>query len=468
MGSRLTSLPDRNKPVLSRHGPTRLVRAQKLSEDAQQSGDHKFLLGQIDEAKKWALENGLIFKPGRLAPFTHVPFSLFPSPFPRALFHKAVDVQKSLQLLYFRAMRDFDFLKEMHRAQTETNEEFRQTVDFIENCYKDGFKQPLTLFCQRADYMAHESEANNEKKLELKQANADTSPPALPPNHTDTMVAKALHMAWGLIPSWHKIPKFGQFFGQSPAARPPNHTDTMVAKALYMAWNEFGNSEAVILFLHFSPVDKLLIESYEVENEVERISNGRTKCVFLLLREAIERLKLHPKNFSLILDDKYLVAVAVHRYSSATPRELTFTREIIRRSTAIQDSYRSLLAHTKRMQQLFTMPGVVERFFPHPEEAHMVKAIREVLTKSWSIGEGDEEAEEIIKNHFIFPDSAPLLNVEATPELSIFGCLLGNIEDGTVLHQFSGEAHVMRTKLATENEGGIWKGKSVCDSPLLV
>ncbi|KAL3070059.1 hypothetical protein niasHT_033569 [Heterodera trifolii] len=433
-------------------------------------------MGQIDEAKKWALANGLITKRERF-----VPFSLFPSPFPRALFHKAVDVQKSLQLLYFRAMRDFDFLKEMHRAQTETNEEFRQT-----------------------DYMAHESEENNEKKLELKQfsiilffflvevnagpigglgtssrvtmlhqhvlsmANADTSPSALSPNHTDTMVAKALHMAWGLLPSWLKIPKFGQFFGQSPAAQPPNHTDTMVAKALHMAWNQFGNSEAVILFLHFSPVDRLLIESYQVENEVKRISNGRTKCVFLLLREAIERLELHPKDFSLILDDKFLVAVAVHRYTRATPQELTFTRQIIRRSTAIQDSYRSLLAHTKRMQQLFTLPGIVERFFPRPEEAHMVKAIREVLTKSWSIGEGDEEAEEIIKNHFIFPNSAPILNVAATPELGIFGCLLGNIEDGTVLQQFSGEAHVMRTKLASENEGGVWKGKSVCDSPLLV
>ncbi|KAL3099953.1 hypothetical protein niasHS_001879 [Heterodera schachtii] len=153
-------------------------------------------MGQIDEAKKWALANGLITKRERF-----VPFSLFPSPFPRALFHKAVDVQKSLQLLYFRAMRDFDFLKEMHRAQTETNEEFRLTVDFIENCYKDGFKQPLTLFCQRADYMTHQSEENDEKKLELKQhvlsmANADTSPSALSPNHTDTMVAKALHTAW--------------------------------------------------------------------------------------------------------------------------------------------------------------------------------------------------------------------------------------------------------------------------------
>ncbi|KAL3104881.1 hypothetical protein niasHT_026376 [Heterodera trifolii] len=474
-----------------------------VAEDAQQK-DEQFLMSQIDEAKKWALANGLIQR-GRFAPF-----SLFPSPFPRALFHKAVDVQKSLQLLYFRAMRDFDFLKEMHRDITE---EFRQTVDFIENCYKDGFKQPLILFCQRADYMTHQSEENNEKKLELKQVEVNAGPVG---GFGTSSRVTMLHQ--------HVLSMANA--DTSFSALPPNHTDTMVAKALHTAWNEFGNREAVILFLHSSPFDPRLIESRQVANEVKRISNGQTKCVFLILREAINRLRLHPKDFSLILDDKFLVAVAVHRYSSATPRELTFTREIIRRSTAIQDTYRSLLAHTKRMQQLFTLPGVVERFFPRPDEAHMVKAIREVLTKSWSIGEGDEEAEEIIKkvkmnpenyvmkwnecgasmegkkiffgneiiekletmtsverndfiimeklrpaqvkNHFIFPNSAPIFNVAATPELGIFGCLLGNIEDGTVLQQFSGEAHQMKTKSATENEGGIWKGKSVYDSPLLV
>ncbi|KAL3104903.1 hypothetical protein niasHT_026398 [Heterodera trifolii] len=421
----------------------------EAEEDAQQN-DLQFLVGQILDAQEWALANGLTQRVSLFGAFNFAPFSLFPSPFPRALFHKAVDVQKSLQLLYFRAMRDFDFLKEMQRDVIETNEKFRQMVDLTENCYKDGHKQPLIWFCQRADYMTHEKiniffflvEVNagpigglgNSSRVSmlhqhvLSMANADTSPAALPPNHTDTMVAKTLHMAW----------------------------------------NAFGNSEAVILFIHAHSFDPRLNESRQVANEVERISNGQTKCVFLLLSEAVERLTRHPENFSLILDEQILVAVVHHCYTAenAAPDHLKFIFEIIRRSTAIQNSFYLGLAHTKRMQQLFTLPGVVERFFPRPEEAHMVKAIREVLTKSWSIGEGDEEAEEIIKNHFIFPDSAHL-NVAATPELGIFGCLLGNIEDGTVLQQFSGEAHIMKTKLASDNEGGIWNGKSVYDSPLL-
>ncbi|KAL3104870.1 hypothetical protein niasHT_026365 [Heterodera trifolii] len=486
--------------------PSGSTNNEATEEDAQQK-DEQFLMYQIFGAQEWALANGLITQPGRFfAPVTHVPFSLFPSPFPRALFYKAVDVQKSLQLLYFRAMRDFDFLKEMHRNIIETNEEFRQMVDLSEKCYKNGHKQPLTLFCQRADYMTHQT------FIFLVEVNAGPIGGRGASSRVSMLHQHVLSMANSDI---------------SPAALPPNHTDTMVAKALHMAWNKFGNREAVILFLYITPVDPRFLESRQVANEVERISNGQTKCVFLLLSEAVKRLTRHPENFSLILDGQILVAVVDHCYSSVrqTPHQVEFIFEIIRRSTAIQNSFYLGLAHTKRMQQLFTMPGVVERFFPRPEEAHMVKAIREVLTKSWSIGEGDEEAEEIIKkvkmnpenyvmkwnecgninlsqyiffgkemveklegmsnfernnfiimeklkpaqvkNHFIFPDSAHL-NVAATPELGIFGCLLGNIEDGTVLQQFSGEAHQMKTKLASENEGGIWKGKSVYDSPLLV
>ncbi|KAL3099956.1 hypothetical protein niasHS_001882 [Heterodera schachtii] len=239
--------------------------------------------------------------------FCFVPFSLFPSPFPRALFHKAVDVQKSLQLLYFRAMRDFDFLKDMHRAIIETNEKFRQMADFTNECIRQ----------QRG-----------------------------------------------------------------------------------------------------------------VANEVELGA---------------------------------------------------FSKFII-----------TSLWHTQSECSSFTLPGVVERFFPRPEEAHM--AIRKVLTKSWSIGEGDEEAEKIIKKVRINPKKyvmkwndcgqsmsgkkicdneiidklEKMTNLERNNFIIMEKLKPAKVKDGTVLQQFSGEAHQMKTKLASENEGGVWKGQSVCDSPLLV
>uniref|UniRef100_A0A183BRH8 Glutathione synthetase n=1 Tax=Globodera pallida TaxID=36090 RepID=A0A183BRH8_GLOPA len=393
----------------------------------------------------------------------------------------------------------------MHRDVLKTNPTFKEQVDFLESMYKDGIRQPLTLFCQRADYMTHESAAEN---------NVEVNNGPIGGFGTSSRVT-ALHR------------RFLTMLGvdASPSVVPENFTDTMVGQALYRAWLEFGDREAAIIFLHSSRQDPRFIESRQVQHELERISKGQIKCVFLTLSEAINRLKLDPTNFSLILDDKFVVAVALHRYSRATRVELMFSREIVRRSTAIQGSYFLLMAHTKRMQQLFTKPGVVERFFGAPGEAQMATAIRNVLTKSWSIGEGDEEADEIIrkvrinperyvmkwnecgsawgspkvffgvdilreldsmtsakrddfiimeklrptvvKNHFVRPDTKPLLNVEVTPELGVFGCMLGNMVDGTVLQHFE-NASQMKTKLANDNEGGIWNGKSVYDSPYLV
>uniref|UniRef100_A0A914H0A9 Glutathione synthetase n=1 Tax=Globodera rostochiensis TaxID=31243 RepID=A0A914H0A9_GLORO len=483
--------------------------------------DEQLLMDHIRDGTDWALTNGLIMPWKFSCPFCHeklnmaqlVPFSLFPSPFPRELFQQAMDVQKALNLLYFRAARDFGFLKEMHRDELKTNPSFKEQVDFLESMNRDGIRQPLTLFCQRADYMTHESFAeNNVKKVELKQVEVNTGP--IGGFGTSSRVT-ALHR------------RFLTMLGvdASPSVVPENFTDTMMGQALYRAWLQFGDREAAIIFLHSSRQDPRFIESRQVQHELERISKGQIKCIFLTLSKAINRLKLDPNNFSLILDDKFVVAVALHRYSSATRAELMFSREIVRRSTAIQGTYFLLMAHTKRMQQIFTKSGVVERFFGAPGEAQMVTAIRNVLTKSWSIGQGDEEADEILRkvkmnseryvmkwnecgagrrgpdiffgadilrkldnmtsaernnfiimeklrptvvnNHFVRPDTKPLLNVEVTPELGVFGCLLGNMVDGTVLQHF-GNASQMKTKLASEDEGGIWNGKSVYDSPYLV
>ncbi|KAL3071070.1 hypothetical protein niasHS_015812 [Heterodera schachtii] len=73
----------------------------------------------------------------------------------------------------------------------------------------------------------------------------------------------------------------------------------------------------------------------------------------------------------------------------------------------------------------------------------------------------------IQKNHFVRPNSEPIFNLDATPELGIFGCLVGNTLTGEVSF-FSRTGHMMKTKMAHVNEGGVWRGASVYDSPYLV
>ncbi|KAL3105267.1 hypothetical protein niasHT_029726 [Heterodera trifolii] len=173
--------------------------------------------------------------------------------------------------------------------------------------------------------------------------------------------------------------------------------------------------------------------------------------------------------------------------------------------------------------EVFTKPGMVERFFPDPNEAHIVEAIRKVQAKSWALGDDENEANEIkkkvyenpqnyvlktnecgtpnqrlffnddipkklarmtpaehnyfyimeklrpmvVKNQFVRPKIGFTANLDVTPELGIYGCLIGNMVTGEVSY-VSRFGHTMKTKTADEDEGGIMRGNSVADTPYLV
>uniref|UniRef100_A0A183CC77 PCI domain-containing protein n=1 Tax=Globodera pallida TaxID=36090 RepID=A0A183CC77_GLOPA len=214
---------------------------------------------------------------------------------------------------------------------------------------------------------------------------------------------------------------------------------------------------------------------------------------------------------------------------STDPEEME-ARRTIERSTAIKaPSLAAALAHTKKVQQVLAKPGMVERFFPKPEEAPLIDAIRNTYANLWTIEEDDNneytqiiqavkknphkfvlkqieyaqyENENlnsiyfeqqilermanftpmersayilmeklqptIVKNHIVkYMNVPPSIFEEVTPELGIFDTLLGNIVDGKVLHNVQ-LGHQLKTKLASENEGGIANGKSVYDSAYLV
>uniref|UniRef100_A0A914IAZ8 Glutathione synthetase n=1 Tax=Globodera rostochiensis TaxID=31243 RepID=A0A914IAZ8_GLORO len=466
--------------------------------------DPQILLEQCLDAKDWALSNGLVKlvvvptcpecrkKPGKKNVMTQfLPLSLYPSPFPRKLFQQAVDVQKAMLLLYFRASCDYAFLKEAHREvlNSEVKNGTKTFVTILDGMFSDGIRQSVTMFCQRADYMASE---NDDGQYVLKQVEVNT----------------------GAIGSFATSPRFSRIHRRmvsnagidaSESVMPLDQSDTMVAETLYQAWLEFGNAEA---------------------HQLESISTEEIKCRFITLTEGdLNRLSLDPDNFSLILDNKYVVAVVFDRIgTNISKEESDLMKKTIDRSTAIKAPTLVIgLTHTKRMQQVFTRPGMVEKFFNNPEEAHMAEAIRQVQTKAWAIGEDKDVTEDIIKkatenpqryvlksnecrpvpekiffnenipkklatmapadrdffylteklrpmvvkNHFIRPNMEPALNVDATPELGIFGCLIGNMETGKVSY-FSRTGHMMKTKLASVDEGGVWKGYSVYDSPYLV
>ncbi|KAL3068618.1 hypothetical protein niasHS_016024 [Heterodera schachtii] len=141
------------------------------------------------------------------------------------------------------------------------------------------------------------------------------------------------------------------------------------------------------------------------------------------------------------------------------------------------------IAHTKKMQQVFTKPDMVERFFPDPKEAHIVEAIRKKVyenpqnyvlktnecgTPNTRLFFNDDIPKKfaqmtpaehnycciieklhpmVIKNHFVCPKIGFTANLDVTPELGIYGCLIGNTITGEVSY-VSRFGHTMKSKTA--------------------
>lgn len=69
-------------------------------------------------------------------------------------------------------------------------------------------------------------------------------------------------------------------------------------------------------------------------------------------------------------------------------------------------------------------------------------------------------------NYVIKPGSTVNLETkELVSELGIFGVIIGD-DKNIIVNKQAG--HMLRTKLATDNEGGVATGLGACDSPFLI
>uniref|UniRef100_A0A914H5U5 Glutathione synthetase n=1 Tax=Globodera rostochiensis TaxID=31243 RepID=A0A914H5U5_GLORO len=457
----------------------------------------------IEDAVDWALSNGLLLRTRDHFDKTGVsqiaPFTLFPTPFPRQLFQQAVDVQKAMQMLYFRITTDLDFLKKVHEDVIKTDPVVQSFMGIIEKVHEEGIRQPITLFLQRADYMLHlkNGEGTNEKEYELKQIEVNgCAVGGIGFNTRATELHRRVLKKAGIYTSIRDVPD--------------NRVDQMTAEALYEAWKQFGNSKAVLVFLVYKK-DVLQFDRRIFEYEFERVSRDEVDVVRLSLEECSEKLKLDPVDFSLrLVDDGRAVAVVFNQVlmlgSSPTRMELD-VRLMIERSTAI----------------VLARPGMVEQFFREPNEAHMAAQIRKTFAGLWGfeadqtknneliqmaiknperfvlkpIGEGcgahfnyfddnipkklaelsateltefilmEKLEPKVYKNHLVRALHPTVFNTEVTAELGIYGSLIGDMTTGQILYNEQ-KGHGFKTKLATENEGGICSGTGMVDTPYLV
>ncbi|CDU22508.1 related to glutathione synthase [Sporisorium scitamineum] len=143
------------------------------------------------QATDYALANGIVYRPVPVAPSRHpatdsaihAPFSLFPSPFPRALFEKAQTIQPAYDLLYAQVSSDHTFLQRVIGESVVQVDEFQKQLWDIYVAVKDDLVQSLSLGLFRSDYLLHDAQNENSAiaemggrsgQLELKQVEFNT------------------------------------------------------------------------------------------------------------------------------------------------------------------------------------------------------------------------------------------------------------------------------------------------------
>uniref|UniRef100_A0A183C365 Glutathione synthetase n=1 Tax=Globodera pallida TaxID=36090 RepID=A0A183C365_GLOPA len=469
----------------------------------------------VDDAIDWAHNVFIIMRTpahyGRSDVAQFAPFTLFPSPFPRKFYDQAMAVQKAMSLLYFRIACDFDFLKMAYKDVIQSDKSVRQFMELLEEIKKEGIKQPLALFLQRSDYMIHESydEQTNKQKLELKQIEVNGA----------SIGTACLSQQVRLL---HKrvLQKAGVSDAFIESVLPENQSSKEMDRMIYQAWLTYGDPNAIILFMDGKKSSWHFVQSHE-HYELERLTNGKAKIVHLDCNSEFKNLTMD-EDFTLRLDGRP-VAVAYKNmiflgYTS-TPEEYHYIR-MIERSKAIKVSSLFLeFSTSKKVQQLLAMPGMVERFFPDPSEAQMVADIRNTFAKLWGLENDNEQTRRVIedaiahperyvlkpnkegggknfwgqdiadklktftqteraahilmerlnplstKNFLVRPNKETLFS-DVVNEIGIYGFIFGNLEDGTVVH-YEQNGHVIRSKLADKNEGGISAGSGAIDSPYL-
>lgn len=469
----------------------------------------------IEKAKDWALMHGMCLRPRKdfdINTLQFAPFVLFPSPFPREEFQNACDLQVTLNTLIHRVAHDYDFLKNTLEETIKVDKFTKKLFEIYETVHEEGVAQKISLGILRSDLMLDTScPKTNMKQLKphccWKQVEINT-------------IASGFGWLGPVSTQLHKFILQELGYTAELSNLPENNALQILCSGMIEAWNLYGNSQAVILFVVENVTYNICDQRFH-EFEIRK-QNPNVKVIRRNLTQLAVTAKLGP-NKELIVDD-YIVSVVYYRCgyepSQYDSNKEWVVRLLIERSLAIKcPSIQYHLAGTKKVQQTLAKPGIVARFLKDETTAAKVKEIFTGLYPLDFDKYGDEAVEmgisepecfvlkpqreggcnnlygDTIKNFlrsvksektrvaWILMDriNPPIhknyivrsgFKIEETinikdlvSELGIFGVIIG--DDKNIIVNKQG-GHMLRTKSALDNEGGVATGLGACDSPFLI
>ncbi|XP_069114373.1 glutathione synthetase-like [Argopecten irradians] len=452
--------------------------------------------------------------PGESEKVNYAPITLFPSSVPRNSLEQLTSLQLHFNKMMHMVSQDLEFLQTCLRNLNKVDNFNKRLWDIAQLVTKEGITQPVSLGMFRNDYM-----------MDMKHVTPDD--PDVDPKKS-TSAPECVQMkqvefntiatgSAGLISNVDKVHRYsltmaGKQFTDSQI--PVNKPAYGMAMGLVEAWKVYGNKSACVLFVVMEP-ELNTLDQRRLDLEIFQCDKS-VPLKYVTFKRITESGNLRAGDQALLIDGCE-VAVVYYR-TGYSPKHYCSekywdTRLMMERSKAIKcPSVQCQLAGTKKVQQELCRPGAVERFIDDPEVAHQ---IRETFVNQFSL-DLDEEGDEAVNAVFTNPQNYVLkssregggnnkygadiksllsgikdseerakyiLMERITPwpqstylvksghevslkhvvtEIGIFGVYLGT-KDMELYNSVPG--HVLRTKTADSDEGGLMVGQSYLDSP---
>ncbi|XP_057291485.1 glutathione synthetase-like [Hydractinia symbiolongicarpus] len=474
------------------------------------------------DATDWATIHGIVMRNGKHKHLTNfAPFMLFPTPFPTYLYDEAMMVQKDFHTLVHRASLDHEFIHSSLKSVIVHDEFTKRQYEIYDQVRKEGIKPKFNFNIIRSDYMVDETKKDvvvNGHTLE-----------EIRPYEIKQIEVNMIAASFGGLDS--KVEKLHRYMADVIGQNCPYKKDQVatnttlenLADGMAKLWQLYGNEDAVIIFVvekgDSNRFDQKTLE-YSFHDSITRLGiKKHVPVLFRCLEQIYENGKLN-EDGSLIFEKKE-VALCYFRAGYAPSHfqceEAWKGRLMIERSTVPKcPNMAEQLVGTKKIQQVFAAPGMVERFI---QDAEAVKRIRRTFAGLYTLdpgADGDAAAEmalnvpsryvlkpqregggnnmydndmvtelkritdpversqyilmervqpPIVKNYIVHVDHDKPSLADTVTELGVFGVFISDGEK-EIFNKASG--HLLRTKDIEHKDGGVAAGRAVLDTPYLI
>nr|XP_057940323.1 glutathione synthetase [Doryrhamphus excisus] len=461
-----------------------------------------FINELVEVAKDAALVHGVLMRvkesPNSSELVTYAPFTLFPTPVPKAVFLQAKAVQIHYNTLVDKISQDSDFLQDALACTIAVDDFTARLFKVHQQILQEGRSQSIVLGLNRSDYMLDQREDGSMslKQIEINTISASFGGLA---SHTPDVHRHILKVAGRLEESQRVL---------------DNKPAVGLAHGIAKAWELYGSDRAVVMFL-VEATQRNILDQRFIENELWKRNITTIRKRF---EEVSKSGKLDEKKRLFVDGQEVAVVYFRHGYmpQNYTSEQTWEARLMMERSLAVKcPDISTHLAGTKKVQQVLAKPGVLERFFP--DQPQVVEQLRATFAGLYTLdmgSDGDKTVEmamatperfvlkpqregggnniygeeicEVLARvkdssermayilmdkiqprpiqNYLLRRNAPLKISNCLSELGFYGVY---VRQGQNMVMNDCVGHLLRTKSSEHSDGGVNAGVAVLDNPLL-